>query len=82
MDKCCRTCKWFRNETCHSDEMVLKREFIEEVIEDIFTGIKADANKHHLRSVVVGFEEIVLSRVEDVNFTPPDYDEFYCKYYE
>lgn len=82
MNKCCRTCKWFRNLKCNSDDVVVKREVIEEIISDIFTGMKVDANGVHLRSMVQGFEEVVLSRVEDVDFTPPDYDEFYCKYYE
>ena len=82
MDKCCRTCKWFRNGECHNDDMTLKREFIEEVIEDIFVDMKVSANESHLRSVIAVFEEVVFSRVKDVNFVPHDHTEFYCNYYE
>lgn len=82
MDKCCRTCEWSRNGKCHNDDMILKREFLEEVIDDIFLNIKVDAKESHLRDVVQIFEEVVLGRVTDVNFVPPDDREFYCKYYE
>ena len=82
MNKCCRTCKWFRNETCHNDDMTLKREFIEDVIDEIFMKMKTDAKESYLREVVRGFEEVILSRVEDVNFVPNDHSGFYCKYYE
>lgn len=82
MDKCCRTCKWFRNEECHNDDMTLKHEFLEDVIGDILMKMKMDAKESYLRDVVRGFEEVILSRVEDVNFVPNDHSGFYCKYYE
>ena len=81
MEICCRTCKWYRDRVCHNDEMMIKREVIEEMINDIFIDMKADANESHLRDVIAVFEEVVLRRVTDVEFTPPDYD-FRCKFYE
>ena len=82
MDKCCRTCKSFRGGVCEHREMMIKRERLEEVISDIFLEVKADAKESYLREVVQGFENVILSRIEDVNFTPQNISEFYCEHYE
>ena len=81
MDISCRTCKFYKHRECENKEMMIKGDVIEDVIVNIFMDMKVDANKTDLRSVIRVFEEAVLARVTDVNFTPPDYD-FRCKFYE
>ena len=82
MDKCCRTCKWFRDGFCEHEEMMIKCDQLEEVISDIFLEVKADAKESYLREVVQGFENVIISRIEDVKFEPFNISEFYCKHYE
>ena len=82
MDKCCRTCKWFRGGFCEHEEMMIKCDQLEEVISDIFLEVKADAKESYLREVVQGFENVIISRIEDVKFEPFNISEFYCKHYE
>lgn len=82
MDKCCRTCKHCRSGECEHEDMIIKRETIEEVIVDIFLEMKVDAKELYLREVVQGFEDAIISRLKDVNFTPPDIREFCCEHYE
>lgn len=79
MDKCCRTCKHCRSELCEHENLMID---VKDIIDDIFLEMKVDARESYLREVVCGFEEAVLSRVENVKFAPPDIREFYCKYYE
>ena len=82
MDKCCRTCKWFRSGICEHEDMMIKREELGEIISDIFEDVKMDATESYLMEVVQSFENVILSRIDDVNFTPSNISEFYCEHYE
>ena len=78
MNKCCRTCEWFRSGECTRDEMKNNLDdVLDMIVGDMREGI---ANPMVLRVIdVVG--DAILERCAEMNFIPPNH-EFYCKYYE
>lgn len=90
MERCCFFCKWCRDGVCEHDEMATKLNIYEEFIYPLFEngdvhavldeyGIEGDERIKIAESIqsLFGGDE-----TETVPFTPPDYREFSCSYYE
>ena len=79
MDKCCRTCKWFRNGECTLDEM---KNDIENVIDEIVVDMLYGVKDPMIRKVISTIGDAMIERSVEKKFVPRDHTEFYCSYYE
>lgn len=79
MEKCCRTCKWFRGGDCTLDEMSID---LEGVLDEVIINMKEGITNPMVLNVIDVIGDAIIERSVGINFIPPDYDEFYCKYYE
>lgn len=78
MNRCCRTCEWFKCGECTRDEM---RNSLEEIIGEITVDMKEEVTNPMVLRIIDIVGDAIIERSADMNFIPPNL-EFYCKYYE
>ena len=78
MNKCCRTCKWFRGGGCTLDEMKTN---MDEILGEIVADMREEVTNPMVLRIIDIVGDAMIERSADMNFIPPNH-EFYCKYYE
>ena len=79
MDKCCQTCEWFHEGRCEHDLMKFD---LEEIVDAGFRDMKLGVTDPIIRRMLDIVEDAIVERLVEKKFTPPNCEEFYCKYYE
>ena len=78
MNRCCRTCVWFRGGGCVREEM---KNNLEDILEEIIVNMKRGITNPMVLNVVDVIGDAIIERSSEMKFIPPNH-EFYCKYYE
>lgn len=84
MDKCCRTCKWFRSGVCKHPDMITNRDSFECAIGDAFGKLESRTKEIYIIKILETVCEAVMTELSKatVSFIPADDSEFHCCYYE